>query len=122
MISIALLIVAGAFNSIMDSISFWYESTFFAKYPSLRQFCDPSVSWKNKYKLGNINLGAKFFLSTTSLVFLTDLWHLSKFLMLVSISFSIVFYCPIINLFVDTLIFYLTFTTSFTLTNKILKI
>ena len=33
-------------------------------------------SWRNKYHLGNPNLGARFFLSTSLLKFTTDAWHM----------------------------------------------
>jgi hypothetical protein len=39
---------------------------------------DPSVSWRNKYKNEDPSQGAKFFLSKSSLVMVTDWYHMSR--------------------------------------------
>ena len=43
-------------------------------------------TWKNKWKNGDPKQGEKFFLSSTTLVWLTDFFHLVKFLFMVSLS------------------------------------
>ena len=63
----------------MDALQFHYQQTGFE--PDNR-FWNPDISWKNKYKGGDPDNGPAFFLSTTALVFLTDGWHLFKFLYL----------------------------------------
>jgi hypothetical protein len=69
---ILLLIIAGIANALMDYLQFHYYS--------LNQFWNPRLSWRNKYKCGEKKYGAKFPLSTTVLVFITDGWHLMQFI------------------------------------------
>ena len=63
------------------------------------KWMNPSISWKNKWK--NDGSGTytkeKFFGSSTFLVWLTDFWHFSKAMMILSICLSIICYKPIIN-------------------------
>jgi len=76
---------------------------------------------KNKWKYdeyGNCEGKEKFFGSSTFLVWLTDLWHLCKFLMLMSICAGIVFYMPLFKWYFDLLIFYCLFTITFELFYK----
>lgn len=88
---------------------------------------DPMKSWKNKWKsplqpptkkwyyFGFLPENEeKFPFSSTILVFLTDAWHLAKFLMLIFISLSIVLYNPIISPMVDWFIYYIGWTIPFT--------
>lgn len=107
MISLILIIIAGIFNSIMDTLSFRYGISVFSKWTKYEQFLDPQKSWVNKYKHNNPTLGPKFFGSKTFLVWTTDLWHLSKMLMITLFTFAIVFYTPIVTtgyLLIDILI------------------
>lgn len=48
-------------------------------------------SWVRKWKYGNPELGRKFFGSTTFLVWLTDGWHLIKFLYLLLLCAALVY-------------------------------
>jgi len=48
-------------------------------------------SWIRKYKHGNNALGPKFFGSTTFLVWLTDGWHLVKFIWTLAVFVAIFF-------------------------------
>lgn len=48
-------------------------------------------SWVRKYKYGNPEAGPKFFGSTTFLVWLTDGWHLIKFLYLLIAAVAIAY-------------------------------
>lgn len=86
-IVIVLLILAGCCNGIMDALQFHYMST---GLPLGDYFWNPELSWMNKYKNGEPSLGPRFFGSTTFLVFLTDAWHLFKFLFLAFIRAAIV--------------------------------
>ncbi len=75
---IILTILKGVVEAIKDKISFhYYESIFYTYNDS---FWDPEISWRRKYKNGIPEDGPRFFLSTTTLVFLTDGWHLMKWL------------------------------------------
>jgi len=47
---------------------------------------NPKISWKNKYKNNDPKQGAKFFGSTTFLVWTTDAWHFFQMIMLTSIQ------------------------------------
>jgi hypothetical protein len=117
MITIILFILAGFFNSIMDIIRYRWKKSYFSNITNkkLLLFCDPSISWRNKYKNGDPNKGEKFFGSTTFLVFFTDLWHLAKALMLISICLGVVFYVVMFGFWIDFLILLLSFTITFEL-------
>ena len=55
-----------------------------------------NVSWKNKYKNGDVKQGRKFYGSMTFLVFITDGWHLFKSLMLLCLVSAAVLYTPLL--------------------------
>jgi hypothetical protein len=113
MISIILVFLAGILNASMDVVSSrWDKSIFKKKFIKYEKFFNPKISWLNKYKNGVPALGEKFPLSSTSLVFLTDWWHLAKFLMIICLTTAIVFYTPIFGI-IDLIIFYLTFSVTF---------
>ncbi len=95
MISLLFVILAGICNSVMDTVQFRYRLSYFSKLDPT--FWNPKVSWKNKWKDDDIKNGEKFFGSSTFLVFVTDIWHLAQFLMLVFFSLAIVFYKPVFN-------------------------
>lgn len=114
MISLSLIIVAGILNSIMDTLNFHYTTSIFSIYKN-QQWINLSLSWKNKWKNGDPKQGEKFLGSSTFLIFITDLWHLSKFLMLLFICAAIIFYKPLVNWWTDILIMYCSFTFIFEL-------
>lgn len=110
------MIFAGIFNAYMDvSKERWDTSVF--RFIGNEKWMNPAISWKNKWK--NDGSGKytkeKFFGSSTFLVWLTDFWHFSKTMMILSICISIICYKPIINWYVDIFIFYLCFTVTFEL-------
>lgn len=112
MISLILIFVAALCNAIMDVLDFKFNASIFSLCKN-QSWIDPSISWKNKWKNGDYTQGEKFFGSSTFLVFVTDLWHFSKFMMLLLIMCAIVFYKPIVNVWVDILILYCVFTITF---------
>lgn len=113
MISLILIIIAGFLNACMDVVSFHYDTSIFSKCWN-EQWLDPRKSWKNKWKWHYDFIdGEEFFGSSTFLVFLTDFWHLCKFLMLGTIMAAIVFYNPLVNWWADILILYCAFTVTF---------
>jgi hypothetical protein len=73
-IGYTLVILAGISKAIMDKINFHYSTSIFKKLNPL--FWNPEVSWRNKWKNGDVNQGEKFFGSSTFLVWTTDAWHL----------------------------------------------
>jgi len=111
-ITVILMIFAGIFNACMDVLKTRYVISIFRFWKN-SQWINPAFSWKNKWKNGDIIQGEKFFGSTTFLVWLTDFWHLCKILMLLTISFAIVLYNPIIVWYIDFLILYMCFTIPF---------
>lgn len=122
MISLILIIIAGIFNAIMDTLSFRYGISVFSKWTKYEQFMDPQKSWVNKYKYNNPTLGPKFFGSKSFLVWTTDLWHLSKTLMITSFILAIIFYTPVVTtgyIFLDLLInaeiLHISFSLTFSL-------
>ena len=122
MISLILIIIAAIFNAIMDTVSFRYGISVFSKWTKYEQFLDPQQSWVNKYKHNNPTLGPKFFGSKTFLVWTTDLWHLSKMLMITLLTFAIAFYTPIIttghilvDILINSSILHFAFSSTFSL-------
>jgi hypothetical protein len=111
-ISILFLILAGICNAIMDVLKTRFnKSIFLGKSPY--NWIDPALSWPNKWKNGDKSQGEKFLGSSTVFVWMTDLWHLAKMLMLVFIVFAVVFYTPIIAWWIDWFILYCSFTIPF---------
>jgi hypothetical protein len=112
MISLILLFIAGICNAIMDVLDFHYNTSIFFNCNN-QQWINPSISWKNKWKNGDPTQGEKFLGSSTVFVFITDLWHFCKFLMLLLMISAIVLYSPIIIWWIDLIIFYCVFTLTF---------
>lgn len=73
-----MIMSAVATNAVMDTLSFRYDRSVFANCTDARNWLDPQVSWKNKWKNGDPKQGDAFFLSSTALVATTDAWHLFK--------------------------------------------
>jgi hypothetical protein len=109
--------IAGIINASMDSIRFCWNSSIFSKIRNTKafQFCNPGVSQSNKWKNGDPKQGEKFFGSSTFLVWTTDLWHLFKGLMIISLVLGTILYIPIFNPILDSVILFLSFTISFEL-------
>lgn len=78
-----LVFLGGALDGLGDTLQFHFDKSPFSDSVRFsKQFWDPSVSWTNKYLNNDVALGSAFPFSTTALVFLTDGWHLLKFLKL----------------------------------------
>lgn len=76
-------VCAGLSNGVMDSLQFHYPATAFSNAQRFnQQFWNPAESWRNKYRNSDVKQGEAFVGSSTVFVFLTDGWHLVKFLML----------------------------------------
>lgn len=71
------VLIAGAAEGIMDSLQFHFERSIFSIFKN-RLFWDPKISWRNKWKDGDPDLGERFRFSSTLFVGLTDAWHLFK--------------------------------------------
>lgn len=79
----ALLFLAGLANGVMDTLQFHYSQSIF---DAQSEFWNPNLSWRNKWAQdaeGNLlyPLRAKYFGSSTFLVWTTDAWHLLQTIM-----------------------------------------
>jgi hypothetical protein len=118
--SIIFIILASMCNALMDTLSTRYDVSIFRNFKN-QQFWDWRISWKNKWKNGNIRNGESFFLSSTMLSALTDGWHLAKGLMLGFISLAVVMYVPMYGI-LDACIFCIVWGMTFEFSyNKLFK-
>lgn len=111
MISLILVVVAGIFKAVMDTLQFHYFTSVFL--PKNPLFWNPSLSWMNKWK-SDLKT-EKFLFSSTVLVFLTDAWHLFQAGLIFCLILAIVLYKPIVNKYVDFVILHIVFTGTFEL-------
>jgi hypothetical protein len=85
--------LAGTAEAVMDVLQFKFEQSSFSKLNP--NFWNPKISWQNKWKKigpSGITNEERFFLSSTVLVFLTDGWHLMKWVRNRFLEFSIFFF------------------------------
>lgn len=133
MISILLIILAAIANSCMDMNFNDYDNSIFSNTIKFNpNFWNPTISYKNKWKDGIKANGEKFLLSSTYLVFLTDSWHMFKFLFLNLIIAAIIFYQPIIHIYfklfnfniyyIDFIIFNCIWGIIFEITSRLLTL
>ncbi|MCB0553436.1 MAG: hypothetical protein KDD02_07780 [Phaeodactylibacter sp.] len=73
-LTLILWAISGAANGVTDTLQFHYSTSIFRKLNPL--FWDPKLSWRNKYRDGDPEKGARFPGSTTWLVWTTDALHL----------------------------------------------
>ena len=124
--SLFLLALAGMFNAAMDSIATRYSRSVFSKLNP--QFWNPEISWENMwlmplqpspnywYYFGHPPPHAEAFpYSSTIFSFLTDGWHLCKFLMLWCIAFAVATYSSDCAIWFMALLSYCSFTLTFTI-------
>ena len=75
-----LVFLAGASKGFNETLQFHWKE-FKRQFPKARtQWFNPGVSWRNKYKNGDPDGGAKFPLSTSVLIMFTDQYHLNNFI------------------------------------------
>jgi len=85
-----LLMLSGASKGFNETLEFNWHG-FAAVFPKANpQWFWPQQSFKNKYKDGDRAKGAKFPLSTSALVFLTDQYHLDNFIQRGAITAALV--------------------------------
>jgi len=126
MISLILMVVAGALNAVMDRIAFTFKTSVFKDLNPM--FWDVSKSWKNQWKqpmqpsysdwyyfgLYKPRYQENYPFSSTFLVWTTDAWHLAKTLMLGLMMCAVVCYKPMFWGWLDIFILYCGFTVAFT--------
>lgn len=80
-LSVVFTFTASTSDAIVDKIQFHWYKTIFSNNPVryYQQFWNPMLSWANKYKDVKTK-EPKFWGSTTIFVFVTDAWHLFKFI------------------------------------------
>lgn len=120
MLSILFIALAGICNAVMDIIQFKFSISIFNKYTDLKQWADPKLSWRNKWKNGDPKQGENFPGSSTMFVWTTDLWHFAQSFMITFFCLAIVFYEPFwpfpqgnLDLLLDLFILKFTFSISF---------
>jgi hypothetical protein len=110
-ISIILMVLAGIFNACMDVLKVRFKTSIFSTWKG-QQWINPALSWTNKWKpttkIGDL-------IMSTVLIWVTDMWHFVKMLMLACISLAIVFYLPVYKWWADIFIMYFAFTGTFEL-------
>lgn len=75
-----LVFLAGAAKGFNETLQFHWKE-FRRQFPGANaQWFNPSLSWKNKYKNGDPEAGAKFFGSTSVFIMFTDQYHLNNFI------------------------------------------
>jgi hypothetical protein len=109
MITLILFILAGIMNACMDVLDYRWDTSIFRFWP-WQKWVNPSLSWGNKWRFDSKILD---FLFSTALVWLTDFWHCCKMLMYVSMILGAVFYHPLINWWLDSLILLSSLTIIF---------
>ena len=105
------MILAGIFNATMDILKYRFKKSIFSTWKH-QDWINPTLSWDNKWKPTS-----KFgdLIMSTVLVWVTDMWHFVKMLMLICISLAIIFYQPIYAWWTDIFIMYFAFTGTFEL-------
>ena len=119
MITLALIILTGVCNAVMDTLMVFFTTSRFRKLNPL--FWDFNKSWINKWKNGDKAQGEKFWGSSTFFVAFTDVWHLFKTIMIFCLIGAIVLYQQIFNQYIDAAILLCTFLGSFELSYRIFK-
>lgn len=95
LILIVLLLIAGLFNGLMDTLSFHFvQGNYLYKFKS-NWFGNPADTWKNKYKNYPEDKSPKYWGATTFLSFTTDAWHFFKFFQLQAFKVIVVLLFPI---------------------------
>jgi hypothetical protein len=86
----SLMFVAGGAKGFNETLQFHYDN-FKKVFPGANDhWFNPDISWQNKYKHNDPAEGARFPLSTSVLVFVTDQYHLNNFIQRAGITAAIV--------------------------------
>jgi hypothetical protein len=125
LIGLICVAISGAAEALMDTLQFHYDRSFFTKLKN-QNFWRPDLSWKNKWKGEDPQLGERFLGSSTLFVGLTDGWHLFKlvhnlFLFIGLLIVSISLYLPL-HIAISFVVARVIFGVSFTLVFKYSKV
>ena len=116
-ITSSLVGISGAFDGTAEYLKFHYREP--------NQFWNPNLSWTNKWKNGDPLQGEKFWQSSRALVWTTDGYHLMRFssnvfmmgALVINIGEKQKWYVYITEFF----IYYIAYTTGFTISYELLK-
>jgi hypothetical protein len=101
MISAFLIFIAAIANAIGDKIQFHWDSSVFSK-RGWDEWANPKISWRRKWKWKGGKFdemqGEAFLGSSTVFVWMTDLWHLTKFVQLNSLMMATLLWNPLIEM------------------------
>ena len=104
-LSVLMAVIAGVSKAVMDTLSFHFHKSIFNGINN--QWFDPSISWKNKWKVYMKDKRVeKFMFSSTMFVFVTDAWHSSQALFLLAFSLSCYFSSPSFLIFLLNLVLF----------------
>lgn len=113
MISLALVILAAIAKSVMDTLKFrFFKSVFDREGKWWYKYAEPK-SWLRKWKNGDVKQGEAYWLSSTVLVFTTDIWHMCQMVMKTALIVAIFTYRPILTWYWDLAIFLIAFSLVF---------
>jgi len=70
--------LSGIAEAVMDTLQFKFSESVFKD--KNQMFWNPQISWQNKWKDGCPKFGERFWGSSTYFVFVTDAWHLFKWI------------------------------------------
>jgi hypothetical protein len=108
-----LIAIAAICNAVMDTLKDHLSVSVFKCYGG-NQWINPAISWTNKYKAAEwisartrLPFQAVRFLLGTCFVYLMDMWHMAKYMMLLFLSCAI--YLGDINPVIAYLVFAITF-------------
>jgi len=87
----AFVLTAGASKGFNETLLFHWKAFRHAFPKANAAWFNPNESWKNKYKNGDPDAGARFPLSTSVLVMFTDQYHLNNFINKLGWTSAIVF-------------------------------
>ena len=120
-LSLIMIFMSGLSEGIMDTLQFHFSKSLFCHLKQ-KTFWDPQQSWKNKWKHGNPQLGERFKFSSTFFVFLTDAWHLFKFLrntlLFIGIPLGVFYVDELNHLFLYVVVARATYGLGFIITYK----
>ena len=83
-----LFVIQAIADAVVDTLSHHMSTSVFKGLLN-NHWWDPKISFKNKYRYGHKDEGPRFLGSTTFLVFITDAWHMFKFIRKTSIELAV---------------------------------
>lgn len=97
--------LSGLANAVMDTLAHHFPVSIFKTW-RFQQWINPELSWKNKYKLDRNGLPvqppqARFPGARTWLVWTTDFWHFSQFIMWTSMQLALALQLSVLGMITE---------------------